>query len=57
MKKDPKGFQDNVKRLLGGYDYIIKNKPEICEVLYGIPGYLIMLLELHSQYKVIGLEN
>lgn len=29
----------------------------LAELLYGIPGYLIMLLELYNEYKVIGLEN
>ena len=45
-------FQRNVALLMGGFRFILKNhKPLECEILYGIPGYLIMLLELQRWFQ------
>lgn len=47
LAKNPKGFKENIQLLLGGFDLILKHHQNmLCELLYGIPGYLIMLLIL-----------
>lgn len=51
LTNDPRLFRNCLERLLSYHPYIVSHRSQLeMEVLYGVPGYLYMLLELQDQY-------